>query len=76
MRARPILALLVLAVLVSPRGYAARGEVYALVGGRVMPVSGAVIEKRHGRDPRRPHRGRRRERRAAGRTRASSTSRG
>ena len=45
MRARPILALLVLAALVSPRGYAARGEVYALVGGRVLPVSGAPIEK-------------------------------
>ena len=45
MRARPILALLVLAALVSPRGYAARGEVYALVGGRVLPVSGPVIEK-------------------------------
>src|SRR5258705_4869896 len=45
MRARPILALVVLAALVSPRGYAARGEVYALVGGRVFPVSGPVIEK-------------------------------
>jgi imidazolonepropionase-like amidohydrolase len=45
MRARPILAALLLAVLSSPRGYAARGEVYALVGGRVFPVSGPVIEK-------------------------------
>jgi len=45
MRARPILAALLLAVLASPRGYAARGEVYALVGGRVFPVSGPVIEK-------------------------------
>jgi hypothetical protein len=45
MRARPILAAVLLAVLSSPRGYAARGEVYALVGGRVFPVSGPVIEK-------------------------------
>jgi len=45
MRARPILALMMLAVLVSPRGYAARGEVYALVGGRVFPVSGPPIDK-------------------------------
>jgi imidazolonepropionase-like amidohydrolase len=45
MRARPISALLLLAALSSPRGYAARGEVYALVGGRVFPVSGPVIEK-------------------------------
>jgi imidazolonepropionase-like amidohydrolase len=45
MRARPILAALLLAVVSSPRGYAARGEVYALVGGRVFPVSGPVIEK-------------------------------
>ena len=45
MRARPILALMMLAVLLSPRGYAARGEVYALVGGRVFPVSGPPIEK-------------------------------
>ena len=45
MRARPILAGLVLAVLVSPRGQAAHGEVYALVGGRVITVSGPVIEK-------------------------------
>jgi len=45
MRARPILALMMLAALVSPRGYAARGEVYALVGGRVFPVSGPAIDK-------------------------------
>jgi imidazolonepropionase-like amidohydrolase len=45
MRARPILAGLMLAVLVSPRGQAAHGEVYALVGGRVFTVSGPVIEK-------------------------------
>src|SRR5687768_1091393 len=45
MRARPILATLILAALLSPRGFAARGEVYALVGGRVFPVSGPVIEK-------------------------------
>jgi len=45
MRARPILAGLMLAVLVSPRGQAAHGEVYALVGGRVITVSGPVIEK-------------------------------
>ena len=45
MRARPILAVLMLAALASPRGYAAKGEVYALVGGRVFPVSGPVIEK-------------------------------
>ena len=45
MRARPILATSMLAVLVSPRGYAAHGEVYALVGGRVLTVSGPVIEK-------------------------------
>jgi imidazolonepropionase-like amidohydrolase len=45
MRARPILAGLMLAVLVSPRGQAARGEIYALVGGRVFTVSGPVIEK-------------------------------
>ena len=44
MRARPILALMMLAALVSPRGYAARGEVYALVGGRVFPVSGPPTE--------------------------------
>jgi imidazolonepropionase-like amidohydrolase len=34
-----------LAVLVSPRGQAAHGEIYALVGGRVFTVSGPVIEK-------------------------------
>jgi imidazolonepropionase-like amidohydrolase len=45
MRARPILAGLMLAVLVSSRGQAAHGEIYALVGGRVFPVSGPVIEK-------------------------------
>jgi imidazolonepropionase-like amidohydrolase len=45
MRARPILAGLVLAVLVSPPGQASRGEIYALVGGRVFPVSGPVLEK-------------------------------
>ncbi len=45
MRVRPILAGLMLAVLVSPRGQAAHGEVYALVGGRVVTVSGPVIEK-------------------------------
>jgi imidazolonepropionase-like amidohydrolase len=45
MRARPILAGLMLAVLVSPRGQAAHGEIYALVGGRVFTVSGPVIEK-------------------------------
>jgi hypothetical protein len=38
------LALLVLAVSVSPRGYAARGEVYALVGAVCCPVR-APIEK-------------------------------
>ncbi len=45
MRARTILAGLMLAVLVSPRGQAAHGEIYALVGGRVFTVSGPVIEK-------------------------------
>ncbi|HEY8151713.1 MAG TPA: hypothetical protein VIK51_22585, partial [Vicinamibacteria bacterium] len=45
MRARPILAGLVLAVLVSPPGQASRGEIYALVGGRVFPVTGPVLEK-------------------------------
>ena len=45
MRARPILATMMLAALLSAPGHAARGEVYALVGGRVLPVSGPVIEK-------------------------------
>ncbi|HUG53990.1 MAG TPA: amidohydrolase family protein [Vicinamibacteria bacterium] len=45
MRPRPTWAgLLLLFVLAGP-GLAARGEVYALVGGRIVPVSGPVIEK-------------------------------
>jgi imidazolonepropionase-like amidohydrolase len=44
MRARPILAASVVALLASVGGHAARGEVYALVGGRVMTVSGRVID--------------------------------
>ena len=44
MRARSILALALAFLASSPAGHAARGEVYALVGGRVMTVSGPVLE--------------------------------
>jgi imidazolonepropionase-like amidohydrolase len=44
MRARILLAAATASLLASPPGQAARGEVYALVGGRVMTISGAVIE--------------------------------
>jgi imidazolonepropionase-like amidohydrolase len=44
MRARPIFAVSIVALVASPPGQAARGEVYALVGGRVMTVSGRVID--------------------------------
>jgi imidazolonepropionase-like amidohydrolase len=44
MRARPVLALALAGLALSGRGHAARGETYALVGGRVVTVSGPVVE--------------------------------
>jgi imidazolonepropionase-like amidohydrolase len=44
MRARAILAALLSALAASPSGQAARGDVYALVNGRVLTVSGRPIE--------------------------------
>jgi imidazolonepropionase-like amidohydrolase len=44
MRSRILLAVASASLLTSPNGQAARGEVYALVGGRVMTVSGSAIE--------------------------------
>jgi imidazolonepropionase-like amidohydrolase len=44
MRARSILAASALALVLYVRGHAARTEVYALVGGRIVTVSGPVLE--------------------------------
>jgi imidazolonepropionase-like amidohydrolase len=43
-RRRTVVAGLLLALVLAARLQAARGDVYALVGGRIVPVSGPVIE--------------------------------